>query len=250
MLKLNANVKNYSIFWKVLPAIFIVIALSIFFGLGIDKYVSFQSLQTNEEHLLNYVADSWVLAALSYISIYVLATSVSIPFGAFLTLTGGFLFGPIYGSLFTIIAANFGAIIIFSLAKTTLGKLLWDSVESKLTDLKLEGVIQQLQKNALLFILFIRLVPIIPFYIANLLPAFTGVRARVFILGTFLGIIPGTIIYSVIGFELREMFNNQEKISFDDLIGDTSFYALVLLDVFSVLPIVYKIFARINIKLR
>ena len=56
MLKLNANVKNYSIFWKVLPAIFIVIALSIFFGLGIDKYVSFQSLQTNEEHLLNYVA--------------------------------------------------------------------------------------------------------------------------------------------------------------------------------------------------
>ena len=123
---------------------------------------------------------------------------------------------------------------------------MWDKVVRKLKDNKFERAIHGLQNNALFYILFIRLIPVIPFYIANLLPAFTGVRLRIFVLGTFVGIIPGTAIYSFIGFELREMLEGQEKVSFDGLVGDTIFYALVLLAVFSILPIVYKICAHKN----
>ena len=81
-------------------------------------------------------------------------------------------------------------------------------------------------------------------YAANLLPAFMGVRPSIFVLGTFIGIIPGTIVYSFLGSGLREIFEEQEEISLDSLIGATSFYALVALAIISVCPIAYKILVR------
>lgn len=246
MLQFNSRVKIFPIFIRFLPVFIIVVALSTFFGLGMDQYLNFQNLQTNRENLIKFVADSWVLAIFLYILIYALVVALSIPFGAILTLTGGFLFGPIYGALFAIIAANCGAFIIFSLAKTSLGDLLWNSLLSKLGDHKLGITIRGLQKNALFYMFFLRLFPIVPFYIANLLPAFTGVRPRIYVLGTFIGIIPGTLAYSFLGSGLGEIFENQEKISLNSLVDDTIFYALGALAVLSICPIIYKIVALKN----
>lgn len=231
-------------FSRILVATLFVGAITAFFGLGIDQYFSIKSLHANHDNLLDFVSEFWVLAMASYILIYILVTALCIPLGAFLTLTGGFLFGPIYGALFSIIAANLGAFILFTLAKNALGEFLWKMVVNKLKEHKFERVVRGLQQNALYYILCLRLAPIIPFYIANLLPAFTGVKPGIFVLGTFIGIIPGTIVYSFLGSSLGDLMENKEKFSFDSFFSSTSFYALIVLTIFAFSPIVYRIFIR------
>ena len=164
------------------------------FAMGWHRYLTFDALVENHELLRAFVAANWPLALAAYMAVYVAAVALSLPGGAVLTITGGFLFGWIAGGFAVIVAATVGASILFLIAKTALGEPLAERAGPWLDRLR-----NGFQEDALNYLLFLRLVPAFPFWLVNLAPALLGVRLSTFAVGTFLGIIPGTFTFAFLG---------------------------------------------------
>jgi uncharacterized membrane protein YdjX (TVP38/TMEM64 family) len=179
------------------------------------------------------------LAILLFGLIYAVVTAFSLPGGAFMTITGGFLFGWLGGGLIVIFGATIGATALFLMARTAVGGVLEARAGPFLQ--KMEDGFRQ---NAICYLLVLRLVPIFPFWLVNLVPAFLGVSTTTYIIATFLGIIPGTFVYASVGNGLGGLF--EAGGSTDTLlmtIFQPQFLApLIGLAVLAVLPVVYKLY--------
>jgi uncharacterized membrane protein YdjX (TVP38/TMEM64 family) len=173
--------------------------LTIFF-IGGRRYVSLQSLAEHRMALKALVADNFAVAVLAYVGVYASAVILMFPTAAVMTLTGGFLFGWALGSALTLIAATFGATVSFLLARTVFSEVISARAGPWLCKLR-DGF----QKDAFNYLLFLRLVPAFPFWFMNLAPALLGVRLREYVAATAIGIIPGTLAFSVIGSGLDDV---------------------------------------------
>jgi uncharacterized membrane protein YdjX (TVP38/TMEM64 family) len=140
------------------------------------------------------VAQHYAVSLLLYTASYILAVVLMFPAAAALTLAGGFLFGWIVGAPLAVLSATTGATIVFLIARTALGETLARRTGKWLCKLR-DGF----RADALTYLLFLRLVPAFPFWFMNLAPAMLGVSLRTFVIATTLGIIPGTLAFSVIG---------------------------------------------------
>lgn len=179
---------------RLLP-LFVLIALAGFaVSMGWHRYLTFGQLVENRAALAGFVAANRLLALAAYIAVYVAVVALSLPGGALLTITGGFLFGWIAGGLSVIVAATAGASILFLVARSALGEPLAERAGPWLDRLR-----KGFQEDALNYLLFLRLVPAFPFWLVNLAPALLGVRLSTFAVGTFLGIIPGTFTFAFLG---------------------------------------------------
>ena len=136
-----------------------------------------------------------VLAVLAFMAIYAATVALSLPGAAVLTLAGGFLFGWFWGGLASMIAASAGAVLVFLIARTAP----WRAARRPGRPLACERLRQGFQEDAFSYLLFLRLVPIFPFWLVNLAPALLGVSLWTYTLATVLGIIPGTFAYSIAG---------------------------------------------------
>jgi uncharacterized membrane protein YdjX (TVP38/TMEM64 family) len=167
--------------------------------------LSFETLRDNREALGAWRDQNYVLAAGAYVLVYVLVVAFSLPGALVMTLTGGFLFGLFAGSFLTLIGATLGATAIFLAAKTSLGETLRARMDAS------GGTIARfrrgVEENEVSFLLLMRLVPAVPFFVANLAPAFLGVGLRNYVLTTFFGIMPGTVVYTWVGAGLGEVFD-------------------------------------------
>lgn len=161
---------------------------------GLASYLSLETLRTHRGTLTAWVADNFVLAALAYVAAYIVAVAFSMPGAVFLTLSGGFLFGAVFGTLLTVTGATIGATIIFFLAKTLFGENALDKFGAPAARLA-DGI----RRNAGSYLMVLRLVPLFPFFLVNLVPAFVGVPVLTYVLTTFFGIIPGTAVFSLAG---------------------------------------------------
>ena len=146
-----------------------------------------------------------------------------------MTLAGGFLFGKWLGTLYVVSAATIGASIIFLIAKTSLGETLREKA-GRLYQ-RIEG---NMKENAVGYLLFMRLVPLFPFFLVNIVPALFNVPLRVFVLTTFFGIIPGSFVFVNLGEQLGDINNLK------DLVSTQTLLAFGLLGVFSLIPTLYK----------
>ncbi len=192
-------------------AALLVAALAAFL-LGGRHYISLQSLAEHREGLRALVMQNFALSLLVYFLSYVLAIVLMFPTAAVLTLAGGFLFGGIIGGLMTIAAATSGATISFLLARTVFAEALIQRAGAWLCRLR-----AGFQKDALSYLLFLRLVPAFPFWFMNLAPALLGVRLRDFVIATALGIIPGTLAFAFIGAGLDDVLVAQHQAYLDCL---------------------------------
>jgi len=175
----------------------VLVAVALFFAIrqtGLASYLSLDTLQTHREALTGWVSKNILLAALAYVSVYVVAVAFSMPGAVFLTLSGGFLFGAVMGTLLTVVGATIGATLIFLFAKTLFGENALDRFGAPAARLA-EGI----RKNAASYLLVLRLVPLFPFFLVNLVPAFVGVPLATYALTTFFGIMPGTAVFSLAG---------------------------------------------------
>jgi len=145
-------------------------------------------------------ANLWAALAL-YVLVYATSVAISFPIASVLTLAGGFLFGPWLGGGATVIAATLGATALFVAARTAIG----DALRARAGGW-LEKLERGFRENAFNYLLALRLFPGAPFFIVNLVPAFFGVKLRDFVLATFIGIIPGTLVYASVGNGLRAAF--------------------------------------------
>ena len=157
------------------------------------RYVSFSALAENREWLCSLVQRWGTVAALCYIAVYGFLVALSVPGGAVLTMAGGFLFGTWIGALCAIIGATLGATGIFLAARAGLGGLAQRAGP-------LVGKLEAgFRADAFNYLLVLRLVPVFPFWLVNLVPALAGVKLRTFVLATFIGIIPATLIFASLG---------------------------------------------------
>lgn len=201
---------------------------------GAYHYFSFEMLKMKHHLFKEYVNQHPLTAPLLFIGIYIFSTALSIPGGLFLSLLGGFLFPQPWSTLLVVFGATIGALLLFLAAKTALGDLLKKKAGPFL--LKME---KGFNENATNYMLFLRFVPLFPFWLVNLAPAFLGVPLWTYTWTTFLGIIPGAFVFTQAGrglatileqamFSVSAIFNFQLKI------------ALVCLGVFALSPILIK----------
>ena len=129
-----------------------------------------------------------------YALTYVAVTALSLPGAAILTILGGFLFGWAVGATATVVAATLGASIIFLVARSSFGDVL-----ARKAGPVLKKIVDGFAEDAFNYLLFLRLVPLFPFWLVNIAPALVGVKLKTFLIATFIGIIPGTLAFAVLG---------------------------------------------------
>jgi uncharacterized membrane protein YdjX (TVP38/TMEM64 family) len=160
---------------------------------GGHKYLTFAALAENRDWLCGLVVRWGLIAAFFYVAVYGVLVALSVPGGAVLTIAGGFLFGTWLGATCATIGATLGATGIFLAARAGLGGL---GQRAGPLVAKLEA---GFRADAFNYLLVLRLVPIFPFWLVNLVPALVGVKSSTYVLATFLGIIPGTLVYASLG---------------------------------------------------
>ena len=220
---------------RLIPILVFVAGLVAFFALGLERYLSIDALRQHRHVLRAWVETSGLLAALVFMAVYIITVAFSLPGATVLTIASGFLFGSVWATVLVIISATLGATVLFSIAKTTLGDVFRTKVRAWLPRLE-----AGFREHALSYLLVLRLVPIFPFFIVNLVPAFLGVPLSTFILGTFIGIIPGTFVYATVGAGLGSVFDAGGTFSLRGVLTPQIVTALVGLAVLAMIPVVYK----------
>lgn len=226
-------------FKRILPFAGILLA-AILGYIFLSDYLNFQTLADNQALLLEWRDNNYLLAVLAFIAIYVLIVAFSLPGAAIASLTGGFLFGLFPGALFNILAATIGATAIFGAARLGFGEALSRKMESS------EGAIKKfkdgLRENEISYLLIMRLVPAVPFFVANLLPAIVGVSTWRFIWTTFIGIVPGGVVYTWVGAGLGEVFAMGETPNLSIIFAPEILGPILGLAALAFMPVIIKKF--------
>lgn len=199
---------------------------------GLADYLTLDALRTHREALTGWVARNGLIAGATYVAIYTAAVAFSLPGALFLTLTGGFLFGAVWGTALTVLGATAGATLIFLFAKTLFG----DSVLDRFGD-QAAKLAEGIRRNAWSYLLVLRLVPLFPFFLVNLVPAFVGVPLATYVLTTFFGIIPGTTVFSLAGAGLGSVLDQGGTITAGSILTPEIMAGLVGLAVLSLAAI-------------
>lgn len=188
---------------RLLPITIIALVAIAGFVLFRDQ-LTYEALAENRAALLAFRDDNYVVAVLAFVAAYTAIVGFSLPGATIATLTGGFLFGLFPGVFYNVAGASMGAMIIFSAAKLGLGERLAARMEASPGRIaKLKTAIDKSQWSVLFLM---RLAPVVPFFVANVLPALVNVRTWVFAVTTVVGIIPGALIYTSVGSGLGEVF--------------------------------------------
>lgn len=206
---------------------------------GALDYLSFEALGRNREWLVERVEALGYAAPLVFVLVYAACTALSLPTGLLLSTLGGFLFGTLWGGLFNLIGATLGATAIFVAARTVLGDVLRARAGPSLQ--KLEA---GFRRNELSYMLVLRLVPLFPFWLVNLAPAFLGVRTSTFIIGTFVGIIPGAFVFASVGTGLGAILESGRTPDGSALLQPSVMIPIIGLAALALLPVVMKRFRR------
>jgi uncharacterized membrane protein YdjX (TVP38/TMEM64 family) len=220
---------------RLLPLAALAAAIIAVFALRLDRYLSFEQLAGHREWLLEEVRRLGILAPLLFALIYAAATGLSIPGATILTLTAGFLFGTLVGTAVVVVGATIGATIVFLVARTAFG----DALRARAGPFirKLEAGFRE---NALSYLLFLRLAPLFPFWLVNIVPALLGVRLRTFVFATFVGIIPGAIVYTSLGSGLGALIERGERPDLGIIFQPRVLGPLAALALLALVPVAYK----------
>ena len=191
--------------WKRFGPI-VLIALIAAVGLVFFRdYLGFSALAEHYGTLTAWRDQNYALALAVFMIVYIVAVAVSLPGAVWLSIGGGFLFGTVVGSIAVVIAATIGATLVFMAARTALGDTLRSAADGWLSRME-----RGFRKGEVSYLLIMRLVPVVPFFIANIAPAFLGARLGTFVWTTFVGIIPGAVVYLSIGAGLGEQLGRGE----------------------------------------
>jgi len=214
---------------KIILLIVIGIGITLFYFLDIKEYLSFESLKANRDRLNVVYQENSIVFISGFVGVYFLIVSFSLPGATLLTLAAGAIFGSVLGVLIVNIGATLGATAAFLSARFIFREL----VENKFSD-KLKFINRGISGNAFSYLLFLRLVPVFPFFLVNLVLGLTQVRLSIYFFGTMLGIMPGSFVYAFAGSNLANIN------SVSDIASPKVFGALALLGIFVLVPVVYR----------
>jgi uncharacterized membrane protein YdjX (TVP38/TMEM64 family) len=204
--------------------------------------LSFDGLARHRAALLAYRDAHFLLASAGFVAAYALIVALSLPGATVATLAGGFLFGLFPGVVFNVVAATLGAVAVFLAARAGFGRDVAAGIAARGgAAARLQAGLQENQWSALLTM---RLVPAVPFFLANLLPAFAGIGLWPFALTTVLGIIPAALIFTSIGSGLGEVFARGAVPDLSLFAQPHILWPLLGLGALAALPMIWRAFTR------
>jgi uncharacterized membrane protein YdjX (TVP38/TMEM64 family) len=233
----NDNKRGWLSRW--LPLLVLAAGFGAFFALGLHRYLTFETLRANRAELLAWVAGGPVAAALIYILVYTVVAAFSLPVATLVSMTGGFLFGTVLGALYAVAGATLGATILFVAARTAFRDVLRAKAGTAIKKME-DGF----RENAFSYLLVLRLVPLFPFFVVNLVPAFLGVSLRVFVTATLIGIIPGALVFAGVGNGLGAVFDAGHMPDLGILLSPPILLPIIGLALLALVPVAYKRFKK------
>ena len=213
---------------KILLLLVAALAVGLFFYFDLGRFLTLASLKANRQALAGYYAAHRVVTVAGFMALYIVQTALSLPGAAILSLAAGAIFGSLAGTLYANLAATIGATLAFLVTRY----LLRDSILKKFGP-KLEGINRELEQRGFNYLLFLRLVPLFPFFLINLAAGLTRLPLRTFVLGTLIGIIPGGFVYVNAGASLASI-NSLRDVASPRVLG-----SFALLGLFALVPVLY-----------
>jgi len=223
------NIKRF------VPVAILIAGLGIAIYFDVHKLLSFEAIGQNYGQIKNYINEQYILSLLLFALTYVAVVAFSIPGATVLSLLYGALLGTFVSGTLVVISATIGATLIFLAARYALQDILKDRAGPWLNKMR-DGF----NDSAVSYMLFLRLVPVFPFFAVNLVPAFTGVSLRIFIITTFFGIMPGTFVFASIGNGIDYIIEQGGTPDLAILITPEILFPLAGLGMLSLIPIAYK----------
>lgn len=202
---------------------------------GLHCYLGIATLQEQRFMLQRFVAEHQIVAPTIFGLVYAVVTALSLPGAVFVTLAGGFLFGTWLGALWSVLGATTGAIAVFSIARTACGSSLRRHATPWLRRME-----RGFREDGFNYLLALRLVPLFPFWLVNLVPAFLGVRLPTFAAASFLGMIPGALVYASVGSGLGAVLERGEEPDLGLILEPRILGPLLGLAALALLPILYR----------
>jgi len=224
---------------RFVPLLILVIGLVAFFAFDLDRFVTLEALRENRAALAEFVDRNGFLAAVGFIVAYAVVVAFSLPIATVLSILGGFFFGNVIGTLCVVVGATGGAVALFLIARSTIGAFLHERAGPALKRME-----AGFRLNEFSYLLILRLIPLFPFFIVNIVPALLGVRLRNYTLATALGIIPGAFVYVGVGAGTGSVIDSGEVPGLDVFLRADVLVPMIGLAVLALLPIGYKALQR------
>lgn len=225
--------KKHALQIFVLSSFVLCIVLAYLFN--IQESLNFETLKHHRYQVLKLVSTHYSFSVMIFILLYIALVTLSVPGATFMSITGGFLFGLLGGVVYVVLGATIGATFLFLLARFVFADFAKEKAGPWLQKMK-----RGFQKNALNYMLFLRLIPLAPFFIVNFAAAVLDVPLRIYVLGTFFGIIPAALVYVFVGTGLGSIFDRGETFTAKGLLTPEMIIALFGLAFLSILPVIYK----------
>ncbi len=208
-------------------------------------YLSFEALRDHRATLLEFRDANYVLAVVIFVAAYIAITAFSLPGATVATLTGGFLFGTFPGVFYNVTGATVGASLLFIAAQWGFGDRLAAKMDA--SEGAIKSIKQGINENQWSMLFLMRLVPAVPFFVANLIPALVGVPLRRFFISTFVGILPGALVYTSAGAGLGAVFDRGETPDLGLIFEPQFLLPIIGLCALAALPVVLKAFRKKDI---
>ena len=230
-----------------LPLVLVLLVLVAGYFSGLKDYISLSNLIEQRENINVFVSNNYVSAIVIYVLVYTLLVAISFPGASALSVTSGLVFGWFVAGVATVTAATLGAVIIFLIARSSLGNILKNRAGGFMSKM-----VEGFQKDAFQYLLTLRLIPAFPFWAVNIVPALLNMKLAPYAIATFIGIIPGTFAFTYLGSGLDSVIAEQERanpgcaeagtceIEIGALVTTELLLALAFLALLSFLPFIIK----------
>jgi uncharacterized membrane protein YdjX (TVP38/TMEM64 family) len=220
---------------RLIPVAILVLGLCAAWYFGATQFLSFDTFRNHRTDLQHLVIQNPVRSVIGFILLYILVVALSLPAGSMLTIFGGFLFGVTAGTIYVVIGATLGAMIVYLATRYAF----YDYMHAKAGN-ALRKMQEGFAEDALCYLMVLRLVPLFPFWLVNLVPALLGVKLRAFLIGTIIGIIPGTFVYVSIGDGLGALFDQGKMPDFGIIFEPRILTPIIGLAILAMIPVAYK----------
>jgi uncharacterized membrane protein YdjX (TVP38/TMEM64 family) len=221
------------------PIVLVLALIGLALASGVTEHLTLAELKLRRDELQALVSQHPVLSLGAYILLYIAVVSLSLPGALIMTLSGGFLFGPWFGGLAAATGASLGAAVIFLICRTAIGDALRGKAGSTIARIE-DGV----RRDAFSYLLTLRLIPVMPFWLVNLAAGFVAIPLRTFLVATVLGILPGSLVYAGLGSGLGHVFASGQEPNLRVIFEPQVLLPLIGLSLLSLLPIVLRRFRK------
>lgn len=220
---------------RLIPVAVIVAGLVLFYVLGLGRYLSLDALRAHQAQLTAWTGRDPVAAGAAYIALYTAVVAFSLPGGALLTVIGGFLFGLYLGTAYAVVGATLGSIAVFLAARGAFREVFAARIGPFVKRME-----AGFRESAFNYLLILRLVPLFPFWLVNLVPAFLGVPLGTYALATLIGIVPGTFVFISIGHGLGTVLEAGGSPDLSLILKPSVLGPLLGLAALAAVPVIYK----------